>query len=272
MLHPIPPASLTAKSVLPFAVLGLCAAVPFVPQFLLPAAAQGLPQVTPPLVGTPPSKALVPAPEQTGHLTIPIKPMVVDLGQGRFSVGTVILDKTTREIQIPASVNMREGPVEYVLVSDNGKIHESVFITRADPNEVHIAALLLGINAETNLGPANSAAVITRKGAVVIRVEWDRNGPIEKRFLNETVNISNPTTKAVSSALSSGAWLYNGSRVEPDGFFAATRHGSIISIIRDADALVNYPGISRDNDEIHTPNAAVLPEKDHPVRIILQVK
>jgi hypothetical protein len=35
---------------------------------------------------------------------------------------------------------------------------------------------------------------------------------------------------------------------------------------------VNNPGASRDNDEIHTPNAAKLPKKDHPVRIILQVK
>jgi hypothetical protein len=34
---------------------------------------------------------------------------------------------------------------------------------------------------------------------------------------------------------------------------------------------VNNPGASRDDDEIHTPNAAKLPKKGHPVRIVLRV-
>lgn len=201
-----------------------------------------------------------------------VEPMVVDLGGGRFSVGAVTFDRKTREITIPAAVNMLEGAVEYVLVGNSGKVHESVFVTNADARDIHIAALLLGVKPEPDLGPENAAAVMTRKGAVVMRIEWDRNGPPEKLFLNETVNLGNPTTKAVSGTLPSGAWLYNGSRIEADGVFAATRHGSIISIIRDDDSLINNPGASRDNDEIHTPNTAKLPKKDHPVRIILQVK
>ena len=198
--------------------------------------------------------------------------MVVNLGGTRFSVGAVTFDRKTREITIPAAVNMREGAVEYVLVGRNGKLHEAVFTTDAEARDIHVAALLLGVKPEPDLGPENSAATVRRQGAVVIRVEWDRNGPPERIFLNETVNLSDPSTGKVSATLPSGAWLYNGSRIEPDGVFAATRHASIISIIRDDDALVNNPGASRDNDEIHTPNAAKLPKQGHPVRIILQVK
>lgn len=216
------------------------------------------------VAGDEPDPILKPAP--------PVEPMVGDLGGGRFSVGAVTFDRKTREITIPAAVNMVEGPVEYVLVGRNGKVHEAVFTTDADARDIHVAALLLGVKPEADLGPENSAAVVSRKGAVVMRIEWDRNGPPERLFLNESVNLSNPSTKLVSGTLASGAWLYNGSRIEPDGVFAATRHASIISIIRDVDSLVNYPGASRDNDEIHTPNAAKLPKKDHPVRIILQVK
>jgi len=203
---------------------------------------------------------------------VPAEPKIVDLGGGRLSIGAVTFDRKTREITIPAEVNMREGAVEYVLVGRNGKVHEAVFTTDADAGDIHVAALLLGMKPQSDLGPQNSAAVMRREGAVAIRVEWDRNGPPERIFLNETVNMSDPTTKAVSGTLPSGAWLYNGSRIEPDGVFAATRHASIISIIRDEDSLVNNPGASRDNDEIHTPNAAKLPKKGHPVRIILQVK
>lgn len=200
------------------------------------------------------------------------KPMVVDLGAGRFSIGALTFDSHTREITIPAAVNMREGAVEYLLVSRGGKVHESVFVTDVDPRDIHVAALLLGMKPQPDLGSGSSTAVVRGKGAVVISVEWDRNGPPERIFLNETVNLSDPSTGVASGTLPAGAWLYNGSRIESDGVFAATRHGSIISIIRDDDSLMNNPGASRDNDEIHTPNAAKLPNKDHPVRILVQVR
>ena len=167
---------------------------------------------------------------------------------------------------------MIEGPVEYAVVGSRGKIHESVFVTTAEARDLHVAALLLGVSAASDLGPQNAAAIAKRGSAVVITVEWERNGPTERIFLNEAVNISDPATKAVTGNLPSGAWVYNGSRIEADGGFAATRHGSLISIIRDEDALVNNPGATRDNDEIHTPNAGKLPPKGHPVRIVLRVK
>jgi hypothetical protein len=198
--------------------------------------------------------------------------IVADLGGGRLSLGAVTLDRRTREICIPAVVNMREGPVEYVLVGRNGKVHEAVFSTDAEARDIHVAALLLGVKPQSDLGPPDSAAVVSGQGAVVIRVEWERNGPTQGAFLNETVTMSDPLTGQVSRLLPSGAWLYNGSRIEADGGFAATRSGSIISIIRDSDALVSNPGASRDNDEIHNPNSAKLPEKGYPVRILLKVR
>lgn len=203
---------------------------------------------------------------------VELKPSVVDRGNGIFSIGAVTFDRNARTITIPAAVNMREGPVEYVLVGRNGKVHEAVFTTNAEASDIHCAALLLGMKPAADLGPENAAATLRRESAVAITVEWDRNGPTEKIFLNETVNLSDPTSKVVSATLPSGAWLYNGSRIEADGVFAATRSASLISIIRDDDSLINNPSSSRDNDEIHTPNAIKLPKKDHPVRIILQLK
>ena len=201
-----------------------------------------------------------------------VKPMVVDLGGGRYSIGTVLFDSKSRTITIPAEVNMREGAVEYILVGSKGKVHEAVFTTQAEAQDIHFAALLLKVKPAADLGPQNSAATLRRECAAVITVEWDRNGPPEKIFLNETVTLIDPSTKVVSATLPPGAWLYNGSRIEADGVFAATRSASIISIIRDDDALLNNPGATRDNDEIHTPNAAKLPQEGHPVRIILQLK
>jgi hypothetical protein len=211
-------------------------------------------------------------PEPTPTATPSTTPMIVEKADGRLSLGAITFDKKSREIVIPAAVNMCEGAVEYLLVNRSGKVHESVFVTDVTAHDLHVAALLLGMKPEADLGPNRSTAVIRGKGAVVIAVEWDRNGPPERIFLNETVKLSDPATGLSSGTLAAGAWLYNGSRIETNGVFAATRSGSIISIIRDDDALINNPGITRDDDEIHTPNAEKLPAKDHPVRIILQIR
>ncbi len=197
---------------------------------------------------------------------------ILELGDGRLSIGAVTLERKLRRLVIPAEVKMREGPVEYVLVSRHGKVHEAVFTTIATAHDIHVAALLLGITPEPDLGRDNSSTTVPGESAIVIMVEWDRNGPPARIFLSQSVNLIDPSTKATSGCLPEGAWLYNGSRFAPDGAFAATREASLISIIRDPDALINHPGATRDNDDIHTPNTAKLPSIGHPVRIILQVK
>ncbi len=200
------------------------------------------------------------------------QPMVVDLGAGRLSIGCLTLDRNARSITIPACVNMVDGAIEYVLVGHKGKAHESIFTTDATARDIHLAALLLGMKPAGDLGPENSAARVQQGSAVIATVEWDRNGPPEKIYLNEAIHLSDPSTGKTTGTLASGAWLYNGSRILPDGAFAASQQESIISIIRDDDALINNPNASRDNDEIHTPNASQLPLKGHPVRIILELR
>src|SRR5437762_3203439 len=51
------------------------------------------------------------------------------VGDGLFQIGQVRLDKEKRTITFPASVNMHEGNIEYVLVHATGKVHESLLKT-----------------------------------------------------------------------------------------------------------------------------------------------
>ena len=44
-------------------------------------------------------------------------------------------------------------------------------------------------------------------------------------------------------------WVYTGSHFE-QGQFVAQRDGSIVSLINDPDALMNYAGPGRDNDDL----------------------
>jgi len=216
-----------------------------------------------------PAQPDLPTPEKP--LDLPPAPAVKDLGEGRFRVGTVEFDENKRTIRIPAAVHMLKDPVEYLLVARHGKVHETVFITDADARDIHIAALLLGIKAQPALGPENTAAQLGGHGVIDAWVEWDRNGPPAKLPLHETVTLADPDTRQASGTLPGRGWLYNGSGLAT-GEFLASQNGSIISIIRDASALINNPGASRDNDDLHTPNAAKLPKLQHPVRIVLKVR
>lgn len=202
----------------------------------------------------------------------PPKPSVIPLGGSRFKIGQVEFDKAKRTVTIPAAVLMREGAVEYLLVARNGKVHESVFVTDVDPSHVHLAALLLGIQPSSDLGPADASVQVPKPAALQASVQWDKNGPPANIHLHEALAVAPPGEVTATGPAPATLWLYNGSRIRPDGTFVAHQEGSIISVIRDPDALINYPGDTRDNDEIHLPNAPALPKLEHPVRIILKLR
>lgn len=223
------------------------------------------------VTGIHPTVAAEPANSIDPGIRANAKAPVKDLGDGRFRIGHVEVDSARKTITLPATVHMDSGRVEYVLVTRSGKIHEAVFVTDAEPSHVHLAALLLGIKPAADLGPDHAAAPLGTTGVVQAWIQWDRNGPPARLSLTDTVTLAHPETGKPIGPLPSGLWLYNGSRVE-QGSFLADRDGSLISLIRDPDALINNPGASRDDDEIHVPHALRLPKVKTPVRVVLRVR
>jgi hypothetical protein len=178
--------------------------------------------------------------------------------QEKVRIGIVEFDRKTQTVSIPATVNLLEGAVEYFLVHENGKTHESIFSTRAKPDDIHIACLLAGWK------PAEKPAEID------VRVTWETNGPPRSLPAAELVAIADGHPNARDGRhIEDGPWQYTGSRLDAAGF-AAAREGSIIALITDPAALVANPRPGRLDDTLHAPNRAQLPPKDHPVRILLR--
>ena len=148
---------------------------------------------------------------------------------------------------IPAKVNMPEGLVEYALVMEKGKAHESIFTTRATAEHIHIACMLLGMR------EARQAAgeAVPDADAVKVEVAWDSNGPEKRRPLSDCVALSEGSPDRVTGKLPAGPWFYGGCQIDAGGF-AATREGSIISVISDSTALIINPHKDRENDNIHS--------------------
>lgn len=182
-------------------------------------------------------------------------------GPERFRIGEITFNKARREVTIPATVNMETGVLEYALVTETGKVHEALFITKANPREIHLACLLVGIpNDESGTGCD-----------VKVNVSWDTNGPpVLYELANLVVTSETPNAPVDAKPLANGAWRYTGSQVGPGGF-AAAAEGSVISLIEDPSALVVNPRDSAKRDDVHSANRALIPHKGSPVRIILKL-
>jgi hypothetical protein len=180
----------------------------------------------------PPSTTNRPATNVAFHQ---VAPEVFALGEVRFS-------KRNRTVSFPAQVNLHEGPIEYLVVSASGKTHESLLRTEAQPYHVHLAFLLLGAKGTTNALPAEAEKLLPGD-AVEIEFSWTTNGSVRRARAEEFVH-----DHARKRTLPNGRWTFNGSRLREDGF-AAQLDGSIVSLITDADALINNPRPGREDDD-----------------------
>jgi hypothetical protein len=188
------------------------------------------------------------------------------LGGGLFQIGSVMLDQSNRFIRFPAAVQLRVETVEYAVVHQGGKTHESIFRTAARPQDIQVALLLLGARPQmtNSFGAQGDGPPLGDK--VWIEAHWTNAGSVVKMPLEELVR-----NKETRQSMSHGEWIYNGSNFS-EGAFTAQRDGSIISIQSDPDALINNPRPGRENDDLHQPNTERLPAMGAPVEITIRLK
>ena len=95
--------------------------------------------------GPEPSKQPASSPAGTkaaAELADAAKTRIKKVGPTDYTLGDMTFSSATHEIRIPAVVNMSEGILEYALVHENGKTHESLLKTPVKPTELNVALLL----------------------------------------------------------------------------------------------------------------------------------
>ncbi len=208
--------------------------------------AQGPPPPNPPS-GKPPDKSPL---RKTGDVT--------------YEIGGVRLNSATREVRVPCLVNMNEGVIEYALVTESGKTHESLLKTRVKPFDVQVALLLC--HYEPHAGelvsilsnPQPEQLALARKpmehpGAnqVKLDLEWmGKDGKTHAVALGDWIH-----NKRENKHLEIPHWIFNGADTG-DGLFSAESDGSLISVHFDLAALIGNPAKwtgSDDNWELETP-------------------
>lgn len=214
----------------------------------------------------------LPAPDQAVE---PVTPSVKKLDDTRYQVGEVIFDQKTREIRFPTRVNMTEGLLEYLIVHQNGKVHESLLVTEISPTHLNLAFTLLRYSASKELYPLpNETGGVSDKfpevpadvkaaSRVSIEVEWTDEGKVRRVPVNEWIQHA-----MKSSAMPVGPWVYGGSDFH-EGKFIAETSGDVAAIFLSMAALINYPGVDNSDDTVWTPFPKRVPPEGTNVTVII---
>lgn len=202
-------------------------------------------------------------------------PSLEELSTNVFRIGAVKLDKQAKTVSFPAEVEMRDGLVEYALVTVTGKSYESVLVTKVKPLDVHLAMLLLGEKGggdTPNRPPEqiNAAYLKTAPGLtggnIEVSVTWKEGGTERHAALEDFI-----FNRKQQAPMAAGAWLYNGS-VLYNGNLLAQTDGSIIAIVTDPAALINNPRPGHDDDTIWAVKADKLPAVGTAVEVTIKIQ
>ena len=188
---------------------------------------------------------------------------VKKIGADLYRVGDVTIDSKLQAAAFPAKVNQIIGLIEYALVTEQGKTHESFLSTKIKPGDLHVAILLLGVKPPVN---------------VSVEIAWQEDGKWTRKSITNCIaqyplevasEQENKETQE-SFELKPSSWTWTGSRVRSSGILAADELGSILSLQPDPDALsLIDPMIDTSRFGSHVWSKQV-PKKDSMVQIFIR--
>ena len=194
-------------------------------------------------------------------------PKIFQTTSGTHQFGPIEIDQDKREFSFPAVCNQTSGLVEYALVHEDGKTHESLFRTQVNPKLIHASLLLLKEKPQPaffKLVEVNSSKLM-QMPEIEIMVEWEHNGSIHKTWINSMV-----LNQTDNRELSESAFVFTGSKVV-EGTYLAEMDGSIIAVYHDSRATLNSRDLNSNSDDVWIANESKMPPKNLPVLVRFQL-
>jgi hypothetical protein len=187
------------------------------------------------------------------------------ISDSKYLFGQVLLDQKERFLEFNATTNQTNGLIEYALVHEDGKTHESLFRTKVRPQIIHACLLLLKIPVEqrffTNLWAEKPSVIDFSKSSIDTKVFWEENGTsVSTSLENLALNSKNQQT------LKEGVLIFTGSK-KIEETYLAEMSGSIIAVYADEEAVINSSDHDSNNDDVWLANGKEMPEIEVPVKV-----
>lgn len=200
---------------------------------------------------------------------------VEKVGASLYRIRDITFDSKTREIRFPATINMTQDLLEFIIVHNNGKVHESLLKTGISATDLNVAFTLLRYKPSPELYVEPSApdnptvkfpAVedeVKKAARIHIEVEWKDGEKLRKVPINEWVQHA-----VTGTTMPAEPWVYGGSEIS-GGRFQAEVTGDIAAIYLSRSALINYPGKDNTDDTVWFVYPKRVPPVDSPVTVII---
>lgn len=177
---------------------------------------------------TPPAQ---PAPGQSARLG-----ELKSLGQDRFQIGRIVVDKRASTFTVPGRVHVQGMPLEYLATSPGGmKAYETLLEIDATGSEFNLACILLGLERDSKqmpFGQFGQAPLVGQR--VSIAIAWSEGG--KRRQVSAAEALLNPDAGVKPESVE---WVYTGSMAsQAGGRFAADATGTLIGFVHDANSII----------------------------------
>lgn len=181
----------------------------------------------------------------------------------------VHVDIKNKQVRVDCEALTVEMPLEFFCVQNGGQEHETVLRTAAKPSDIHFGLLMLGLKPGE---PAHYAQATNQwfpptGPPLHITCEWVENG--EKKTVPATRMMRSTKDKKPMPAMT---WVFDGSRVMPDGAYAADLTGYVVSIVNFDLTMIDVPKLASNANETleWELNKDIAPKRGTPVTMIIE--
>ncbi len=192
------------------------------------------------------------------------------LGQDRFQIGRIVVDKRAGAFTVPGRVHVLGKPLEYLATSPGGmKAYETLLEVNATGSEFNLACILLGLERDAKQPRFQQFSKAHLVGPrVAISVAWSENG--KRRQVSAAEALLNPEAGVKPETVE---WVYTGSLAsKPEEQFAADVTGTLVGFVHDANSVVeSVSGLGIGAYGSVSGNATLLPPVGSAIELIVEV-
>jgi hypothetical protein len=192
----------------------------------------------------------------------PAPPPGAEVRDGCLAFPNLRIYTKERRIELDGWVAQCDVLLEYVAVTSQGKLHESLFGVDCDPDMLQLGLILLGLEARPQVQYQGQPLVLEGP-AVAVEAEWDETpqegdgGAAPKRVRRSVAELVHNPYAATGAVESPGRFAFTGSRfIEnpelrfvdaeqaaalPKEVLAAKASGNLIALYHDPDAILDNP-------------------------------
>jgi hypothetical protein len=202
------------------------------------------------------------------------KPSIKAIAPGVLELERIVLDTNKKEVRFPAVVNQVTQLIEYAIVHENGKTHESLLRTDISPFRLQTLLILANANKYVERLPEFNSdgrevppSTPRPKHRIQIFVKDLRPEAKDASPIPLSSWIHNAET---GKSMHGEPWMYTGSRIF-DGKYVAELEGDIVAVFLNSNAMFNSWIPGNNNDELWIPAPKIVPPLESPVEVILKL-